>query len=516
MTKNKRFSQKINVFHGREAPETDSTLVGYGAVIDALELSMPLPTRLSVISSKHKKYNAEKWQVFTPRYAPQEELLSHLIFALKYEGIDLLFFKKLFQKIQHEELEAWIQKQPLSQYSRKLWFLYEWLTAQKLPIENLKSGNYVALLDEKKQFARTEGTKSIRHRIINNLIGTVNFCPIIYRTPKLEAYIAADFEAQKEKYFQNLSPQIRARTAAFLLLKDSKSSFTIEGESAKNQRIARWGRAIGEAGIRPLSEQELVALQKLIIGKSRFVSFGYRQKGGFIGEHDPETAMPIPEHISAKWQDLQLLMQGFFDTYQLLVKNDLDAVLCAAALSFGFVFIHPFEDGNGRLHRYLIHQIMAEKKFYPTGNIFPISAAILDKITAYRRVLEAHSHPLLEHIEWRETAQHNVEVLNNTIDFYRYFDATAAAEFLYDCLDYTLTQILPQEVEYLMQYDNFKTKISEYFTISDKQISLLLSFLKQNNGKLSKRAGEKEFARLTSEEVAQIEKIYRDCFVDTV
>ncbi len=37
----------------------------------------------------------------------------------------------------------------------------------------------------------------------------------------------------------------------------------------------------------------------------------------------------------------------------------LDPIVSAAILAFGFVYIHPFEDGNGRLHRYLFHHVLA-------------------------------------------------------------------------------------------------------------------------------------------------------------
>ena len=49
-------------------------------------------------------------------------------------------------------------------------------------------------------------------------------------------------------------------TAAFLLLKDSKSSFAIENENPPHDRIQRWGRAIGEAGRRPIDLDELFSL----------------------------------------------------------------------------------------------------------------------------------------------------------------------------------------------------------------------------------------------------------------
>ena len=69
-------------------------------------------------------------------------------------------------------------------------------------------------------------------------------------------------------------------------------------------------------------------------------------------------------------------------------------------LAFGFVYIHPFEDGNGRIHRYLMHHVLARRGFNPSGIHFPVSAAILDKIDAYRDVLESYSGWLLPIIGW--------------------------------------------------------------------------------------------------------------------
>ena len=54
-----------------------------------------------------------------------------------------------------------------------------------------------------------------------------------------------------------------------------------------------------------------------------------------------------------------------------------DPVVAAAVSSFAFVFIHPFEDGNGRIHRFLIHHVLSRRGYSPPGVIFPVSAAIL-------------------------------------------------------------------------------------------------------------------------------------------
>lgn len=469
---NKHISQNIIVFHERIAPESGQ-LVGYGAIIDFLKLDMPFPKQLAMISEKHKRYSKDDWHVFTPKYQPKETLYDHLVFALKYEGINLLFFKKLFEKIKPKEIEQWINAGSQSQYTRKIWFLYEWLMQRKLYVTDLKEGNYKSLVDEKLQYASSVSVNSNRHRIKNNLPGTIDFCPLIRKTEKLENFIKEDLAQKTNKLISGIHKDILLRTSSFLLLKDSKASFKIENENPGQTRAVRWGRAIGQAGGKSLSKEELLRLQQVVI-ESRFVNMGYRTQGGFVGEHDRITGEPIPEHISARWQDLEILMAGLLQTANLMEVNQFHPVLAAALIAFGFVFIHPFEDGNGRIHRYLIHHLLSAMKFTPQGIIFPVSAAILDKIDDYRKVLENYSHLLLDFIKWRKTDSNNVEVLNETIDYYRYFDATVQAEFLFECVDYTINKIIPDEVTYLQNYDAMKTWLDDYFQMPDNMVALLI------------------------------------------
>ena len=507
---NNCFSRKITVFQGRIAPE-EGLLVGYGALIGAFDLQIPYPNKLALISLKNRKYSNDQWIVLTPRYNPEDTLYKQLIFALKYEGINLLFFKKLFEKLAEEEILELIQIEPLGQYSRKIWFLYEWLNQKKLPIKDLEKGNFVDLIDSKIQYCLTNKNRSSRHRIVNNLPGTINFCPLIYKTEKLENYINANLSTKKNTYLNTILKSVLQRASAFLLLKDSKASFTIEGETPGNNRAVRWGKAIGQAGGEELSKEELNRLQQIIIEGNRFVELGFRKKGGFVGEHDRETATPIPEHISAKWEDLDQLIDGLIASNQIM-ENGYDEVLSATVIAFGFVFIHPFEDGNGRLHRYIIHHVLAKRKFSQQGIIFPISASILEHIDDYRKVLESYSHSILDFIQWKETEDHNITVLNETIDFYRYFDATKQAEFLYDCVEDTLIRVIPEEIKYLQAYDLFKKHIDNTLEMPDRMIAILVGFLEQNNGKLSNRAKSKEFSLLTDQEVNKIETIYKEIF----
>jgi len=395
---------------------------------------------------------------------------------------------------------------------RKIWFLYEWLMQKKLPIADLTFKNFIPLLDDKLQYTSTLSINSSRHRIRNNLPGTVNFCPLIRRTEKLEVYISRNLAKKTVEVIHGIHKDILLRTSAFLLLKDSKASFTIEGEKPTQNRALRWGKAIGQAGSKPLSKEELIRLQQIVIENSRFVDMGLRKKGGFVGEHDRTTGEPIPEHISARWQDLNNLIDGLIETAKLLESNNFHPVLSATIIAFGFVFIHPFEDGNGRIHRYLIHHLLSVMKFTPQGIIFPVSSAILDRIDDYRKVLETYSQPILDFIKWKRTEDNNVEVLNETIDYYRYFDATVQSEFLFECVESTIDSIIPQEVAYLQKYDAMKTWLDDNFEMPDRMVALLIRFLEQNKGLLSKRATEKEFVALSASEIKRIESKYQSIF----
>ncbi len=506
------FSIAASVFHGRTVPEK-GFIVGYAAMIEFMQLPVPMISPVSIICSTNKKYENDQWRVFPHKYQPRDTLYNQLVFSFKYEGINLLFFKKLFEKVTRDEVMELIQLEPTGQFCRKIWFLYEFLTKERLPLPDADVKiKYTPLLDHTLQYSIASGENSNRHRITNNLPGTVDFCPLISKTAKLEHYINQKPVEGSSTAMSSFHKDVLLRASAFLLLKDSKASFTIEGESPGNKRAVRWGQAIGQAGTKDLNKDELLRLQQIVIENGRFIEMGYRKKGGFVGEHDRITGEPLPDHISAKWQDLELLMAGLIDTNELLIKSDMDAVLAATIIAFGFVFIHPFEDGNGRIHRYLIHHVLAKKQFSQQGIVFPVSASILNHLDDYRKVLESYSRPLLDYIDWKETKDHNIDVLNNTADYYKYFDATGQAEFLYDCVNDTIQNIIPSEVTFLTRYDEFKRYLDNEFEMPDSLVALLVKFLEQNDGKLSKRAREKEFVNLVDQEVQIIEETYQKIF----
>jgi len=84
-------------------------------------------------------------------------------------------------------------------------------------------------------------------------------------------------------------------------------------------------------------------------------------------------------------------MRGLLACHRRMEMGRVPPVVHAAVVSYGFVFLHPFLDGNGRIHRFLIHNILARRGFTPPGAIFPVSAAMLNRPKEYDESLEAFS-----------------------------------------------------------------------------------------------------------------------------
>lgn len=504
-------SQPVNDFRGCTLPEP-AIPVGYAALIECFDLSVPLPPTLAAIAGRHHPVSTPAWRLLTPRHQPAWTLEAQLVFGLKWEGVDLGVLSALFKVVAADGVAEIVRGTPTGAFARRIWFLYEWLTGQRLDVPDPGKVRFASVVDPEQQVALERGTPSVRHKVVDNLPGTRSFCPMVRWTPALLAAAAKRLDRRAREIIGPTRKDLIARAAAFLLLRDSKSSFAIEGERPSSARAARWAEAIGQAGRRPLTIDELERLQRIVIGDARFVRLGLRAEGGFVGTHDRQTREPFPEHVSARPEDLRSLIAGIIEYAGRAAAGGIDSVVVAATIAFGFVYVHPFADGNGRLHRWLVHHVLAGANYNPPDLVFPISAAILRRLDEYRAVLESYSMSLLPLIEWRPTADGNVEVLNDTADYYRYFDATAHAEFLYACVEQTVEHDLPDEVRFLEAFDRFAAGVKEIVEIPDRRIEELRGFLEQGKGRLSNRAREREFAALTDDEAQRIESLYAEVF----
>lgn len=506
-------SKQPVAFQGAILPQ-GSRLAGFAALVHELDLQAPVRTPVCVSEGhvRGSRRREESWTLYDKRYWPGNLATDHLTFALRHETIDLLVLKRTFDAIDSAALEDFIKGAPTGTTTRRIWFFYEKLTGVRLGLEDAGRMGAVDALDPKTYFTG-KPRLSRRHRVRDNLLGTDGYVPVIRRTEKLEGFMQMRLDQKAAETIGGTSGQLVARAASFLLLADSQASFEIEGERPPRSRLERWGRAVVQAGKNKLRFEELVRLHSVVIEDNRFVQAGLRKDGVFLGERDM-NGDPLPEFIGARAEDLWDLLNGLIDANERMRESTLDPVLQAAATAFGFVYIHPYQDGNGRVHRCLIHHVLAERRFTPPGLVFPVSSVMLDRIDDYRTVLQNHSGPLMDFVEWQPTPDRNVDVLNDTADLYRYFDCTEEAEFLYACVARTVEHDLPEEIKYLRRRDETLRRIMETVEMPDRLAQDLVMFIRQNAGTLPKRRRAKEFAALTDDEVDRIEAIYKDVFTD--
>jgi hypothetical protein len=225
------------------------------------------------------------WRVFDKRYKAGSDLTDHLTFALRHEAIDLLVLKRALEAVPAKTIEEFVRATPTGAVTRRLWFFYELLTGCRLDLDDAQNVAAVDALDPELYFT-SEPRLSQRHRVRDNLLGSAGFCPVIRKSEKLLTYIDLDLAQKAQDTIVKTGAKLIARAASFMLLADSRASFEIEGERPPHNRIERWGRAVLEAGKRPLNQTEIYRLHTILIGDDRFTEIGYRTAGVFLGERD--------------------------------------------------------------------------------------------------------------------------------------------------------------------------------------------------------------------------------------
>ena len=80
------------------------------------------------------------------------------------------------------------------------------------------------------------------------------------------------------------------------------------------------------------------------------------------------------------------MLEGLAECDRLTVGRH--PILRAAVLSFGFVYVHPLTDGDGRISRFLINDVLRRDGVLPEPFVLPISAVIAGSMRHYDRTLE--------------------------------------------------------------------------------------------------------------------------------
>jgi Fic family protein len=242
----------------------------------------------------------------------------------------------------------------------------------------------------------------------------------------------------------------------------------------------------------------------------RFAATSFRDFQNYIGQttwnYDEiiHYVCPPPEFLSDLMKDLSntaIRMEG------------VNPIVRATAISFGFVFIHPFEDGNGRIHRFLIHDFLSRDNFLPPGMIIPVSAHMVNNLKLYDDALEAYSKPIMQIIKYTKDKKQKLNVLNasEVEGYYRFPDLTVQTEYLCKVIETAISRDLPNELNFLQNYDEAKELMKQKIDMPDKLIDLFIRFTHQNNGTFPKRR-RNTFNMLKDDEIEALQSIFRDVF----
>ena len=158
---------------------------------------------------------------------------------MRHEPTDLGVLIAALKVLDPRELEAWVRAEPTGAFSRRAWFIYETFVGRTLDVENAKTGNYVEALDPLRHIVG-DRRNSVRHRVIDNLLGGPGLRPTIRRTAKLEQQIGLHIDKEAKALIASYDPVVLARAVNCLYTKETRSSFAIEGETPSASRTERF------------------------------------------------------------------------------------------------------------------------------------------------------------------------------------------------------------------------------------------------------------------------------------
>lgn len=452
-------------------------------------------------------------QVYGAKYrVAVDEPLHHLEFSLKYDDFNLDFLSCVFEKITPAQVKDFITAVPAGKYARKIGFLYEFLTKRPIDLPPAVAGNYVDLLDDDK-YVTGRIEKNTRWRINNNLLGVQAFCPIVRKTRELTELLSYDMQDKIKELKADYPAELFARAIQYLYRKETRSSYEIEKEQPAPDRMEKFVALLQQAGTETpkemLDQQRLTQLQNAIVD-ARYAAPGFRDTQIYIGESLPNFIESI-HYIGPPPEMVLSLMEGLASMNS--KSSGIHPGARAALVSFGFVFIHPFDDGNGRIHRFLIHDVLVQDKMVPLGLIIPVSAHMLNNMRDYDQVLEKYSKSLMQRIKYDKEAGGEIVVTNQSEieTYFRYPDLTDHCIYLIDTIHATLTTDMPNELLFIQRYDEAKIELRRIVDMPDKKLGNMLLFLHQNKGVFPKRRRE-QFIELTDQEIQKMQDAYRTVY----
>jgi hypothetical protein len=261
------------------------------------------PARLAPVT--RMVASAEGLQVPKTVAPKSEQPLEHLLFALRYEGVNLALLAEVMPKLAAADLHAQLRATPSSAYVRKACYLWEWFTGQSLEDLPPVRGSYVPLFDPADYLTRA-GQKNSKWRVEFNGLGTPDYCPIVRRTEAVETGLVANILGQTEQFLASLGGSYVDRALAWAYLSETDSSFAIERETPSQTKSETFVALLQQAHHPiPLTEDYLAELQSATLSNpfDRAACFRHEQNwlrgGGLRGAASVTYVPPAPELLHA-------------------------------------------------------------------------------------------------------------------------------------------------------------------------------------------------------------------------
>lgn len=433
---------------------------------------------------------------------PDETVRGHLTFHLKHEAISLEMLSRLFAKAPEADFVEWIANEPTSQYARRAGFLYEWLTGKVLNLDSIKvGGNYVDALNGADQVVAQAGAVNGRWRVRDNMPGTQEFCPTVRLTAQAKAAMDVNCQKMLNDLQIEFGSELLLKSAVWLTLRESRSSFQLEGEDDKKDRIERFADVLHNftgQGDPPLDQESLAMLQKSILGEATSIRQpGIRKSPVFIGQ--TVRYQDVIHYVAPPAQDVSGMLAGIGSFLNKTAGQS--PVMRAAVASFGFVYVHPMADGNGRVHRFLINDILRRDGVVPAPLIVPVSGLLTrdaHERQAYDQVLDSFSKPMMQvyagasrlegpPIEYEDGIFSNFtfDATDDARHAWRFMDFTPHVQFMGDVLEKTILQEMREEAVYLVNHLRARNAVKEVIEMPDQQVDRVIRSIEQNNGVIS-------------------------------
>jgi Fic/DOC family len=440
--------------------------------------------------------------------APRDgDLLAHILFALKYEGVNLAVLAQALPHVPDADILAELRKAPSGIYIRKICFLWEAFSGQDLDYADNPKGPATTLFDPER-YITGPSVRNKRWRVDFNGLGSLKYCATVERNAEINELLDYDILGRSKTFIASLAPAMMDRAISWAYLHETQDSFAIEKEAPSEHKSQRFIQLLKQAHQRqPLTEDYLVSLQNSTISNPLDMAGAFRHQqnnlsNGLRGAAGVSYVPPPP--------DLCRELMGELMVFANEGPQKIDPLVAAGITSFGFVFLHPFMDGNGRLSRFLIHQALCRSGALENGLLLPVSVAMKREEQRYLEALQDFSIPAREFwdVKWIDAEQLSFSFIGESA-IYRYWDATACVTFTLEMAKRALEVELREETEFLGRYDLIINAVNEAYDVRGSDLSTLVMMCLDNNGIVSKHRRKQYQYTVQAEVFDYIEQVAR-------